>query len=150
MRNLEPLGSPEDRALTTYNQLQRAAGSASARLQRRVMAREHLTESQIGVLEALFRHGPLCHRVLAERLAKTSGNVTLVVDNLEKRSLVRRERNPEDRRLVSVVLTPGGRRLAEEVLPRIVAGIVEEMSPLTAAEQEELGRLCGKLGRRGA
>jgi MarR family 2-MHQ and catechol resistance regulon transcriptional repressor len=141
-------GPQETRALSTYTHLRRAAGVASARLQRRVAAREQLTESQVGVLRALLHRGPLSHRALADRLSKTSGNLTVVIDNLEKRSLVRRERNPRDRRSVSVVLTPGGRQLIEEVLPRWVEGIVDEMSPLDAAEQEELGRLCLKLRRQ--
>lgn len=145
MRQSGRTASEEDRALETYTQLIRAAGSASARLQRRVISPQRLTESQIGVLEALLHQGTLSHRDLGEVLAKTSGNVTMVVDNLERRCLVRRERNREDRRSVSVSLTPGGRRLIEEVLPKVVEGILDEMSSLSPSEQEELSRLCGKL-----
>jgi MarR family 2-MHQ and catechol resistance regulon transcriptional repressor len=43
-------------------------------------------------------------------------------------------------------LTPAGQRLVKQVLPRHVANIVAQLSVLTAAEQDELGRLCRKLG----
>lgn len=135
-----------DRALETYTKLMHAAGSTSTKIQRGVMAEERLTESQAGVLEALLNLGPLTHSEIARKLRKTGGNITLVVDNLEKRSLVRRVRNAMDRRAVEVHLTPRGRRLIERVYPRLVEEIVDQMSALTDDEQEELGRLCRKLG----
>ncbi len=72
----------------------------------------------------------------------------MVVDNLEKRGLVMRRRGGGDRRFVTVHLTEKGRRLISEMLPGHVAAIVEDMSTLTEREQEELDRLCRKLGRK--
>jgi MarR family 2-MHQ and catechol resistance regulon transcriptional repressor len=139
-------GTPEEvQALDSYIKLLRAAGSTSSRLQR-LMAKHRLSESQFGVLEALFHLGPLSQADLCRKILKTSGNITLVIDNLEKRALARRERNPSDRRSVNVHLTEKGRRLIGEIFPCHVAAIVREMSVLTAAEQKELGRLCKKLG----
>ena len=137
---------PEDRALRTYTKLMRAAGTTSSKIQRGVMAEERLTESQAGVLEALLNQGPLTHSEIARKLNKTGGNITLVVDNLEKRSLVERVRHSADRRSVEVHLTPRGLGLIERVYPRLVEEIVDQMSALTAAEQDELSRLCRKLG----
>ena len=71
-----------------------------------------------------------------------------MVDNLEKRQLVRRVRDRSDRRYVTVHLTPDGRRLIEAIFPGQVEAIVEEFSVLSADEQDELGRLCKKLGLR--
>jgi MarR family 2-MHQ and catechol resistance regulon transcriptional repressor len=139
----------ERRALDAYGRLVRAAGSAAARLQRGALAAEGLTESQFGVLEALFTRGPLTQTELGRQILKSSGNLTLVVDNLERRRLVRRERNPEDRRSVSVHLTAEGRHVIQAVLPRHVRSVLDEMSALSPAEQEELGRLCGKLEPNG-
>lgn len=112
------------------------------------MAEERLTESQAGALEALYNLGPLTHTALAQKLNKTGGNITLVIDNLEKRNLVRRQRNAEDRRSVEVHLTDRGESLMQRFFPVLVDEIVEQMSALTATEQEELGRLCRKLGRQ--
>lgn len=102
--------------------------------------------SQFGVLEALYHLGPLAQCELAKKLLKTGGNVTMVVDNLEKCELVKRERSQSDRRFVTVALTTKGRRLISRILPRQVAAIVEELSILSDTEQQELDRLCRKLG----
>ena len=139
-------GTPEEvRALDAYIKLMRAAESVTARLSRR-MAASGLTVSQFGVLEALLHLGPLCQRELGRKLLKSSGNITLVVDNLEKRGLVRRRREGADRRFVTVHLTEKGHRLIRSVFPDVAAAIVEEMGALTASQQETLGRLCRRLG----
>jgi MarR family 2-MHQ and catechol resistance regulon transcriptional repressor len=105
-----------------------------------------LTVSQFGVLEALYHLGPLSQGELAKKILKSSGNITMVIDNLEKRGLVNRERNQEDRRVYVVRLTVEGRRLIGSIFPRHAAKIVEEMKALTRTEQEELSRLCRKVG----
>jgi MarR family 2-MHQ and catechol resistance regulon transcriptional repressor len=79
-------------------------------------------------------------------LLKSSGNITLVVDNLEKRSLVRRQRDNNDRRMVQVQLTDTGYALISQLFPAHLAAIVEELSVLDLEEQAMLGRLCRKLG----
>jgi len=94
----------------------------------------------------VFHLGPLCQRALGEKLLTSGGNVTTVVDNLERRGLVRRVRSEEDRRFISVHLTDAGRELIGRVFPRHLGRIVEAMSALTPAEQDELARLCKKLG----
>jgi MarR family 2-MHQ and catechol resistance regulon transcriptional repressor len=141
-------GTPaEVRALDAYIKLTRASGSVDARLGGH-LAEAGLTGGQFGVLEALYHLGPLHQRELAAKLLRSGGNITVVVDNLEKRRLVRRERGGDDRRFVTVHLTAAGRNLIGRIFRRHVAGIVREMVALTPAEQEELGRLCRKLGRR--
>ena len=72
--------------------------------------------------------------------------MTMVIDNLEKRDLVRRDRNPEDRREIIVSLTDLGAETITRIFPKHARAIQIEMSVLTAAEQRELGRLCRKLG----
>jgi MarR family 2-MHQ and catechol resistance regulon transcriptional repressor len=135
----------EIRALNAFIKLIRAADSVVARLHPRVEA-AGLTMGQLGVLEALFHLGPMHQRDLGRKLLKSGGNMTLVIDNLEKRGLVRRERERADRRFVKVCLTEDGQQLIGDYFPRHAAAIEQEMSVLTPAEQEELGRLCRKLG----
>ncbi|HLA99410.1 MAG TPA: hypothetical protein VJL34_13235 [Anaerolineales bacterium] len=72
------------------------------------------------------------------------------VNNLEKRGLVRRVRDENDRRMIQMVLTDKGRELIAALFPGHVASIVEEMGVLEPYEQEELGRLCRKLGKMAA
>jgi MarR family transcriptional regulator, 2-MHQ and catechol-resistance regulon repressor len=140
--------NPDSRlALASYVKLMRAADSVTARVHRHLQ-QAGLSVTQFGVLEALFHVGPLCQRDLGRKLLKSSGNMTLVVDNLEKRGLVERHREMADRRFLAVVLTAAGRRLMAEIFPRHVAGVAAEFAILTVAEQQELARLCRKLGRR--
>jgi MarR family 2-MHQ and catechol resistance regulon transcriptional repressor len=139
----------EGRALDTYIKLMRAADSVSARIHRHLHA-EDLTVGQFAVLEALFHLGPLYQRDLCKKLLKSGGNITMVVDNLEKRGLVTRQRPEDNRRLVRVTLTGTGRRLIGRVFPVHARTVAADFAVLTAEEQEALGRLCRKLGRRAA
>ncbi len=133
------------RALTTYIKLMRASESVTRRLGPNLRA-AGLTISQLGVLEALLHLGPLTQGEVATKILKSSGNVTTVVDNLERRGLVARERHATDRRFVRVDLTPEGRALIADFFPSHAEAITAELAVLTDAEQAELGRLCQKLG----
>ncbi|HET8649031.1 MAG TPA: MarR family transcriptional regulator, partial [Gemmatimonadales bacterium] len=112
------------------------------------LAEHDLTTSQFGVLEALYHLGPMHQCELAQRILKTSGNMTLVIDNLEKRGLARRERSEEDRRFIRVHLTEAGHDLIERIFPGHADAIVAELAVLTADEQRQLGQLCRRLGKR--
>ncbi|MCH7858114.1 MAG: MarR family transcriptional regulator [Candidatus Marinimicrobia bacterium] len=125
--------------------LARAAESIGSRTQH-IMASAGLSTSQFAVLDALLHLGPLCQKELGEKILKTSGNMTMVIDNLEKGGLVFRERQIDDRRFVLVHLSDGGRALMVDLFPRHAAAISREMAILSPAEQDELGRLCKKLG----
>ena len=138
----------EVRALDAYIKLLRASDSIVGRLGQNLRAEDELTLSQFGVLEALLHLGPMCQRDLGAKILKSSGNVTMVVDNLEKRGLAKRQRGAADRRMVEVHLTRAGRALIARIFPRHAAQITAEMGRLSAAEQEQLGALCRKLGLR--
>jgi MarR family 2-MHQ and catechol resistance regulon transcriptional repressor len=139
-------GTPDEvRALDTYIKLMRAADAVAARVTPSFAA-AGLTMSQFGVLEAIYHLGPLCQRDLGQKILRSSGNVTQLIDNLEKRGLVRRERGAEDRRYIAVHLTESGTDLLESVLPTHVAAIAETFGVLDAGEQTELGRLCRAVG----
>lgn len=136
----------EVRALDLFIKLMRAAESVATRVHRAV-AEADLTVSQFGVLEAVFHLGPMCQKELGTKLLKSGGNITMVVGNLERRGLVRRTRNPENRKYVTVSLTDAGRSLIARVFPRHVAEVVREVSVLSAAEQAALAALLRTLGR---
>lgn len=114
------------------------------------MAEAGLTISQFGVLEALYHKGPLCQRDIAAKVLKSSGNMTLVIDNLEKNGLVRRERDNQDRRYLTVHLTEKGTQLITVAFAAVQTAIVANMSVLTQHEQHVLGSLCKRLGLQGA
>ncbi|HXN18298.1 MAG TPA: MarR family transcriptional regulator [Candidatus Binatus sp.] len=136
------------RALNALINLSRASNSVQTRLSVG-LDRHGITTSQLGILEALFHLGPMCQRALGDKLLRSGGNITMVIDNLEKHGLVQRVRQEDDRRMIVIHLTSPGRKLISRVLPQHAKEVVKEMSRLTASEQEELRRLCRKLGRGG-
>ncbi len=135
------------RALNTFIKLQRAAESLNARLQPE-LTRAGLTVSQFGVLEALLHLGPMCQKELGQKLLQSGGNITMVINNLEKRNLVKRTRDRQDRRYVQVALTAEGRNLIVELFPGHARAIAGQMEVLSAAEQDSLAAFCRRLGKQ--
>lgn len=135
----------ERRALNAYITLMRASDACFAVLERELAAPD-LSSTQFGVLEALLHLGPLCQGDLSQKLLRSGASTTSVVAGLEKRGLVVRQRTREDLRFVRVALTSRGRKLIEGVFPGHVQSICRVMGTLSAEEQEELRRLCRKLG----
>ena len=135
----------QERALSAYVKLLRAANTSVA-YARVGLEEAGLSQGQFAVLEALYHIGPLYLGDLARRILTSSGNLTLVVDNLEKRGLARRKPHGRDKRFVLAAITPAGRRLMARIFPEHARKITEIMARLTSAEQDALGRLCRRLG----
>jgi MarR family 2-MHQ and catechol resistance regulon transcriptional repressor len=76
---------------------------------------------------------------------KTTGNITTVIDNLEKRELVERIRGKKDRRYFDIVLTESGASLIKKFYPTHVRQVEKVMGRLTDVERAELVRICVKL-----
>lgn len=142
-------GTPaEVDALNAYIKLMRAADTVTARVHAELP--KGLTISQFGALETLLHRGPMCQSELAAKLLKSGGNITLVVDNLEKAGWVIRQRDEHDRRFITVALTPAGRDFIAALFPRVVARITREFASLKAGEQATLAALCKQLGTQAA
>ncbi|MEJ2104200.1 MAG: MarR family transcriptional regulator [Ignavibacteriaceae bacterium] len=135
----------EVRVLNTYIKLQRATDSVNARINS-FLSKSGLTESQFFMLDALFHLGPLSQKELGNKLLKSGGNITMVVDNLEERKLVKRKRSKKDRRLIYVHLTEKGEKKIKEYLPGVVDTLMKEMKIISTEDQETLQRLCKKIG----
>ncbi len=141
-------GTPEQvLALDTYIKLTRAMNSLESRLARSQVL-QNLTGTQFGVLEALLHLGPMSQSEIGGKLLKSSGNMTLVIDNLERCGLVLRQTGLKDRRVTTVSLTEKGKEMIEAIFPDQVEAIVKELGVLTAEEQKTLGLLCKKLGKK--
>jgi len=125
----------------------RAANSARSHAARQLDG-TGLTLTQFAVLEALYHLGPMSLSDIAQKILTTGGNLTMVVGNLEKQGLARRQKSPEDRRVLIVVLTAKGKSLIRRLFPEHAAGIAEFMAALSPDEQEQLGDLCRKLGQQ--
>jgi MarR family 2-MHQ and catechol resistance regulon transcriptional repressor len=135
----------ERRALDGYIKLSRASEAVSTAING-YLKEYDLTISQFGVLEAIYHLGPLHQKHLAQKILKSDGNLTLVIDNLVKQALVERVRDIVDRRCVYVHLTTRGRELISTLFPAHVQRVLTTMNILTPEEQDQLAVLCRKLG----
>lgn len=137
----------EKRVLDAYVKLSRALATVDAAIHR-PLADAGLTASRFGALEALWHLGPLNQSDLGRKILKSSGNVSVVVDGLERDGLVARERDPADRRNVIVSLSSEGRARIEAVYPAHVARIVAAFGHLPAIDVDRLAQLAKALGTR--
>lgn len=147
MERAQSTKSKERLALSTYVRLMRAADSAR-NYAARTLAGSGLTLTQFAVLEALYHLGPMSLSDIAGKILTTGGNLTMVVGNLEKRGLAQRQRSPQDRRVLIVVLTAKGKKVIRDLFPEHAAAIVRFSEALTAEEQGQLSELCRKLGKQ--
>jgi MarR family 2-MHQ and catechol resistance regulon transcriptional repressor len=136
----------EVQILKLYTQLIRATNTVTEKMHRHLLDYK-LSISQFGVIEALYHRGPLCQKDIGDKILKTSGNMTLVIDNLEKRKLVKREKDPEDRRRMTVRLTESGYELIEKIFPNHSKTANKIFSVLEPEERDSLGLLLKKLGK---
>ena len=103
---------------------------------------------EFDVLAALRRAGDpyaLSPGQLGSQTMVTSGTITNRVDRLEERGLVRRERDPNDRRGVRVVLTDEGRTVVDEALTDLLDRERQLLEDLSANEQKSLANMLKAL-----
>lgn len=89
--------------------------------------------------------GSLSMSEIGKEMIVTYANITTIVDNLEKRQLVRRHRNTEDRRVVRVELTRKGRKLFEKIFTSHRNRVRKLMQVLTEHELENLVVITTKI-----
>lgn len=106
-----------------------------------------LTPPQFYVLATLGYAGGLPFGEIGEKMMVTVSNLTGIVDRLEEKALVVRERDAEDRRVVRVKLTDKGVKLYKSTIPLFERCISQFFSPLDREQQKELAALLRKLIR---
>jgi DNA-binding MarR family transcriptional regulator len=112
----------------------------------RLFCEHELTPSQYNILRILRGEGkPLPILEIAERMVVVVPGITGLIDRLEAKGLVVRERSVEDRRIVYVSITDKGRALLTDLDGPIRALNLKLIGHLTRSEQEELIRLLEKI-----
>jgi len=94
----------------------------------------------LNVLALLEGHGTLAMSKLAEALDISVASMTGVIDRMEKRGLVERRHDLEDRRVVLVHPAAGGRQLFADIDERRRLGLAKLLDSLTDADLEGLLR----------
>ena len=82
---------------------------------------------------------------LSRQLMVTGGNVTAIVDQLEKEGLVERLDEPADRRAFRIRLTRSGEKSFAEMARAHEEWVVELLSGMSRREQDDLLRLLAKV-----
>jgi len=82
---------------------------------------------------------------LCQRLCHDSGALTRIIDQMEKRGLIRRQRSTKDRRRVVLELTGEGRKVTESFLPRVMGLYNGLLSNFTREEADTLINLLTRL-----
>jgi DNA-binding MarR family transcriptional regulator len=123
-------------------------GPLLARRQEAVFGRFGLSRGEVGALSALRVAGPP-HRLSPTRLGKglmlSSAGVTSRIDRLERRGLVRRLDDPDDRRGVIVELTEAGLQVVDEAVAALMVSDRELLDRLDPEDVAQLEVLLRKL-----
>jgi DNA-binding MarR family transcriptional regulator len=140
---------PDASALATecYANLIRTGDLLVGLHNRHTMDHYQLSPSARSLLAVLEGAGePLEPSVIAERVMVTTGSMTSLLDNLEKRGLVRRLPHPDDRRKLLVDITPDAEAIVNELLPNLHIRERDVIgTALTASEQRALTRSLAKI-----
>lgn len=110
-----------------------------------LFSQKGLTTSQFSVLETLYHKGDLTINEIIENVLSTSGNITVVIKNLEKDCLVKRYGNPNDKRSSLISITQKGREKVEEIFPNHLKDLEESFENLSDEEKQVLGAILKKI-----
>jgi len=137
-------GDLEARMLAAVRRIIHAVDVDSRQLQ----AGFHITGPQLNALGVIVREGGITAREIADRIHVGPSTLVGVLDRLEAKELIRRQRDRADRRRVRIVATPAGRRLLRlapsplgETLQRRFAGLPEAERLRLAAALERVADL---------
>jgi MarR family 2-MHQ and catechol resistance regulon transcriptional repressor len=145
MQTTQLYGRKASLALSTWVKLARAFSVFNRRTVEHIRT-FGLTQAQFGVLDVLGHLGPVTLGTLCKKNLVSGGNMTVVVDNLERGGLVERRRSRNDRRAIHVHLTPKGKTLFARIFPDHATFVAETASVLSEKELLQLGALLKKLG----
>jgi len=102
---------------------------------RQLAAVSHITAPQLMCLRTVIASGPITATAISREIHVSPSTVVGILDRLEDKGLVRRERSREDRRTVFVTATPAGVALAEEAPSPLQKHLAEALNALPELEQ---------------
>lgn len=114
----------------------------------KLILKHNLTLGQFAVMEALYSKGRLSTGEVMEKILSTSGNIPVIVKNLEKDGFITREQDESDKRRFILDLTDKGKDLMDEIVPENLKFMDELISLWDDDEKEELIILMNKFRRK--
>ena len=111
--------------------------------------RQHgLTHAQFDIIATLGNTSGMSYKELGERTLITKGTLTGVIERLEQKGLVLRERSSDDKRSFFVRLTPAGDGVFCDVFPKVIARGKELFTAYSDADYATLEHALGLLRAR--
>lgn len=104
-----------------------------------------LTTAQAHAVEIVGHAGPIKMKNLAEKIGVTTGTLTVAVDRLEKKGLMKRKPHETDRRSYLIELTPQGQEIFKEHHNFHIQMTQEIVAGLTPEEQEQFAKILEKM-----
>ena len=114
----------------------------------KLILKHDLTLGQFAVMEALYSKGRLSTGEVMEKILTTSGNIPVIVKNLEKDGFITRKQDESDKRRFILDLTDKGKDLMDEIVPENLKFMDELISLWDDDEKEELIILMNKFRRK--
>lgn len=121
----------EESILIALRKVIRATDQYSKKLEKQ----SGLTTAQLLLLQAIQQDGPATVGQLADAISVSAATATSILDRLEKRGVVRRQRSLNDRRKVLVQLTEEGHTRLAEAPPALQQRFVQQYQQLEDWEQ---------------
>jgi len=138
--------SEDHHALRIWLRLLTCTQMIERRVRSRLRERFATTLPRFDLMAQLERQpGGLKMNELSRMLMVTGGNVTAIVDQLEREGLVERLDDAADRRAFRIRLTPLGRKTFAEMARAHEEWVVELLAGLSRREHDELLKLLAKL-----
>lgn len=104
-----------------------------------------VTLDQFAVLIRLWQEDGLSQTELCEKTCKTKSNMTRILDSMEKKGLISRRVNREDRRSFSIYLTQKGRDIKNQLVPIAMAMNDRVFKKVTAADRRSLLKMLDTI-----
>jgi MarR family transcriptional regulator for hemolysin len=111
----------------------------------KILDRENLPIAYWYYLRVLAARGEINQLELSKRVGIASTTAVPALDNLEKRGLVQRTRDPNDRRKYFVSLKDDGKRLVDEMMPELIDMISASLDGITQRDMRVFWKVMHQI-----
>ncbi len=133
----------QQRLHTALDRLVRRSQSADAEVAAR--ARVSLDATEVEAVKLIGGFGALAMRDFSNRMRIPASTATSVVDRLERKAIVARERNAADRRVVQLSLTAAGKAVLQDITDEHLRLCREMLAAFSPGEQDVLLDMIQRL-----
>src|SRR5690606_13146303 len=130
----EQTGMPQPYDLRILSALRRITRSVALH-SRQLAAYSNITAPQLICLRAVIQHGPMTATAISREIHVSPSTVVGILDRLEDKGLIRRERGKQDRRIVFVTATEAGTQLADDTPSPLQKKLADALNELPELEQ---------------